>query len=299
MKSTIRTVFALAVFLEPAGCATFIELGALEKVDCVGSCVDASTPSPPNAGPVNSVSDGPQPIVLTPPTPTPPSPDAGSSMDASGSFDGPPDTGKDPTVDASDASDASATSEDIPFAGPSDSFDDGILEPTLWSPSDARVGRISERNGQLELLPTPGAVSFTHIKSRANYDARNRQIRVEAKEATVEASDSQVYLSLDEQSGYLSMGTYGANMVVVSSKRGVIAYEATHPYNAVTMRWWRFRETNGRTFSEYAAVATGPWMLLADIENPFPMNALTIELGAGSPSQKTSAKLAVFDNLNK
>jgi hypothetical protein len=314
MNFRSSVIVGTAIFLATGGCASIIDLGVLEKVSCIDDCGesggDASLPRVGNEDPLSGQqptdapsrphSTGSSGMDSGSDTVTPGRADAEASSDAGELGDagearetGPVDAGQVPVVDAC------ATCTPPLFAGPSESFDNGILQADIWTLSAPSNGQISERNSQLEILPIAGAREYASITSKAKYDVRGREVRVEVTQVLGNVRGSEAFLQLEHTSGVFWMGTRDADMVAAQDTNRSTTYISTRKYDSVAMRWWRLREANGRLYAEYAANATGPWQQLANAQNPFSMNAVAIALGAGATYASPAPSLAAFDNLNR
>jgi hypothetical protein len=139
IAARIPTFDAAAILVASGGCASLIDLGALEKFDCLGGCGDTR-----GDGSIASGVGTEAPLPAQPPDETKPDTLAhphstGSSETDAGGDSATPDfvdakqpssdTGAPGPVDAGQPllSDACATCESPLFVGPSEEFDDGVL----------------------------------------------------------------------------------------------------------------------------------------------------------------------------
>jgi hypothetical protein len=177
-----------------------------------------------------------------------------------------------------------------PAAGPSDTFDSGVLDPAKWvvSSSGSAAGVVSQ---ELQITHPAGAWTKATVTSAAPHDQTGRALQLQLKRAANGGQggstygETSIFLSVDA-TRYLELFVAGGSVTAwVNKGAGDVNLTPAWPrYDATAMQWLRFRESGGTVFFEYAAGATSPgtWTTLASVAKPFPLDAVRLQLAAGS-----------------
>jgi hypothetical protein len=202
-----------------------------------------------------------------------------------------------------------ATSGDFTFqtagsTGPSDTFDSNSIDPAKWVVTSAG-SNVAAVNQELEITHVSGAWTTGTIQSVAPYNETGRAVQVQLKRAANNGlggatfGETTIYLWVDATHYVQFFVASGSLSAWVNSGSGQVNLTPNWPaYTAVNMQWLRFRESGGTLYWEYAAGATSPgtWTVLASIADPFPLNAVTYKMKAGSNNK--IADTASFDNVS-
>lgn len=178
----------------------------------------------------------------------------------------------------------------------SDKFDDGSLSGWTISASGAVV---SERDGRLEVTPPVTTRGFGEILSGVT-DGRGDYATVELVSAgsqSVAALTS--WFQLQDAGTASNVALKVGQGVLRASKRigGAETVLASVPYDAQAVRWLRLREAFGRTYWEYSADRV-EWRTLHAETDPFAMNAVRLQIGAGKSAAAGNAGTVAFDNVS-
>ncbi len=184
-------------------------------------------------------------------------------------------------------------------AGPVETFDDNSMDASIWESWSDPGATIAERNQQLEIKPSNDN-GYAGITSRNMFDLQDRVCFVEVRQvANISSSKVETYFLVAESlSSYLLIYATANSLKFETSVNGNLTTLASSAYNNTAMRWWRFRESSGTIYAEYASTSAGPWSELGHATNPFSLAAVELELSTGSWDVISSPGTAIFDNLN-
>jgi hypothetical protein len=178
----------------------------------------------------------------------------------------------------------------------SDNFNDNARDTVKWN----GFGQIQEVNQRVEIRPLPSrsGVSFSGYSSRVTHDLTDSSIEVEVV---------QVLTQVNGTSTLLSAGPNDDNRVMIAIKNGLLTCLqvvggvsttlAVCPYDAVTHRWWRLRESQGTTWWEVSADGER-WTALFSKPNPLSFTASQFVIGAGTFLPIANPGIAIFDSFN-
>jgi hypothetical protein len=215
-------------------------------------------------------------------------------------------------VKSRDAAGNLATSVDLTFetlsvgpaVGPSDTFDGNVVDPAKWIVTEDG-STVSAANQQLEIAHAAGAWTKGTIQSATAHDQRGKALQVQVKRAANSGlggstfGETSIYLWIDATHSVSFFIAGGSLTAWVDNGPSEVNLTPGWPaYNATAMQWLRFREAGGTLYWEYASgtAAPGSWTQLAAIADPFPLDAVTLKIVAGS--NLTKADVAAFDNVD-
>jgi hypothetical protein len=212
-------------------------------------------------------------------------------------------------VKSTDASGNTAVSGDLTFStstaatGLNDTFDANVIDPSRWSITQSG-STVAAAGQELEITHPAGVWTKGSLRSTSTFDAAGKSVQVQLKRAANGGlggstyGETTIHLLLDT-GHYATFFVAGGSLTAwLNTGSGEANLTPAWPaYNATNMQWLRFRESGGRLYWEYASGATtpGPWNALASTTTPFAMNALGLELVAGSNVNVTD--VAKFDNV--
>ena len=185
--------------------------------------------------------------------------------------------------------------------GPNDAFDTNSLDPSQWTVTSTG-STVAAANQELEITHNGGSWTKGMLDS-ALYDQTGHSVQVQLKRAANAGrggstfGETAVFLRRDATHyAYFFIG--GGSMTAwVNRGSGEVNLSSGWPaYDSANMQWLRFRESGGTLYWEYSSSATGPWTVLAQTADPFPMTGMRFRISAGS--NVNAADMAQFDNVS-
>lgn len=190
-----------------------------------------------------------------------------------------------------------------PSASFADDFDDNARDAAKWK-LDALAGswdeQVSavEQSGRLEVTPlasTAGA-HYNGYLSASTWGATDARARVQVSQATQGAAETVFTLSRDVNN-WLRFVVQAGQLLFKSKLAGAEA-SASIAYDPAAHRWWSLRHDRARDEVSFETSADGrAWTRRRVVTHPFPLSAVTIELGAGSSASVADPGAAFFDNF--
>jgi hypothetical protein len=202
------------------------------------------------------------------------------------------------------SADFTLTTASAAATGPNDNFDSNTIDPARWT-AVPNGSSVVAANQELEITHLAGSWTKGAIQSVSPHDQTGRSLQLQMKRAANNGlggstyGETSVFLSLDA-THYVKFFVAGGSLTAwVSNGAGEVNITPSWPgYSATNVQWLRFRESGGTLYWEYASGATSPgaWTVLTSAADPFPMNAVTFKIVAGSNVQYTDT--AQFDNIS-
>ena len=164
---------------------------------------------------------------------------------------------------------------------------------------------VTAANQELEITHLPGSWTKGALQTVSPHDQAGRSVQLQIKRAANNGlggstyGETSVFLSRDATHYVRFLVAGGSLTAWVNQGSGEVNLTPAWPgYSATNVQWLRFRESGGTLFWEYASGATSPgaWTVLMSAADPFPMNAVTFKIVAGSNVQYTDT--AQFDNVS-
>ena len=182
-----------------------------------------------------------------------------------------------------------------------ENFDDNICNTAKWNQFTGGTSTISRTSGQL-ILNTPSLTTgsnYAGYDSVYSYNLTGSSLYAQVPQMVSTTTNAQCYMKL-----YLD----GSNSIQFIQQNGTINVQKTvagvttnlnagATYNLTTHQWWRFRESGGSTFFDFAPDGV-TWTNFGSFTNPFAVTALTLEMSAGTFQSETSPGSATFDYIN-
>ena len=189
-----------------------------------------------------------------------------------------------------------------PFA---DDFSSIAIDPARWtfgslyggstSVLDATIS-VVQRNGRLEITPRTNLAteSYYGVVSKDPVDLRGAAVSVEVTPA---GGTANTWLAVGSGANFLLIGREGAYLWFEQLVNGVRDF-TTATYNAAAHRVWRIRHDTATdaVFFELSPDGT-TWATGRQIPRAFALDAVRIELAAGTYLRETAPGVASFDNL--
>jgi hypothetical protein len=184
--------------------------------------------------------------------------------------------------------------------GPNDAFDNNSLDPSQWTATGGG-STVAAANQELEITHNGGSWTKGVVDS-ALYDQTGHSVQVQVKRAANAGrggstyGETAIFLRRDATHyAYFFIG--GGSMTAwVNRGSGEVSLTSGWPvYDSTSMQWLRFRESGGTLYWEYSSSGTGPWTVLAQTADPFPMTGMRFRISAGS--NLNAADMAQFDNV--
>jgi len=180
-----------------------------------------------------------------------------------------------------------------------DDFADG--EPSRkWGRSFVQPGCImSETGGELLFSLTSNTFAYCGNFSDKAYDLTGDTFAVEVPVVLNTATDgAETYLRVEaDQDNWLDFVENHGGLLFRKQIQGTTSLLALVTYDPVAHRFWRFRESGGKTYWETSPNGT-EWTVRAEAPNPVPVTALDVGLGAGAYNMVVAPGAAHFDNVN-
>lgn len=180
-----------------------------------------------------------------------------------------------------------------------DDFDDGV-RGRAWGLSWESGGcTLAEPGGRARVTPPPGPATATcAYATSARYDLADDAVTVEVPVMVNTATTTDAYLAVlvdgdnllrtVEEAGTLYFQRY------VGGTKTNLAFVA---YEPALHRWWRIREQGGVVRFQTAPDGVA-WTTRAEIATPFPVDAVTVQLAAGTWEPVASPGFVEFDRYN-
>jgi hypothetical protein len=195
------------------------------------------------------------------------------------------------------------------LAEPSDSFrddfDDNARDAAKWKAGtmvaplpgswDEQVTAV-ERQGRLEVTPraSRAGAHYNGYLSTSTWGATDARARVEVPQVTKGAAETVFTLARDATNWVRFVAQAG--QLLFKTKVG--SSETSVAYDATAQRWWSLRHDRA---SDELSFETSPdgraWTRRRVVARPFPLTAITVELGAGSSASVADPGAAFFDNF--
>lgn len=190
-----------------------------------------------------------------------------------------------------------------PSASFVDDFDDDARDAAKWK-LDALAGSWDEgvsaveQHGRLEVTPlaSQAGAHYNGYLSASTWVATDARARVEVSQATLGAAETVFTLSRDANNWLRFV--VRAGQLLFKSKLAGAETSASIAYDPAAHRWWSLRHESARDEVSFETSADGrAWTRRRVVAHPFPLSAVTIELGAGSSASVSEPGAALFDNF--
>jgi hypothetical protein len=195
----------------------------------------------------------------------------------------------------------------MPFA---DDFNDNLMDTAKWTLGaiEATLGggaeawdqtvAVVEQNQRLEITPAVGATGnhYNGYVSLQPWDLTNAGTSVEVIQAADGNADTYLALCVDGQNHY-KIEKEGGLINFAQIVAGVTT-ESSIAYSSIDHRFWRIRHiqaTNSVVFETSADEQV--WTIRWSVPQSLPVNALKVEIGAGTNQAETAPGSAIFDNF--
>lgn len=175
--------------------------------------------------------------------------------------------------------------------------DFAALDTAKWTLDGAGATVV---NGQLEIAAQPTAV-YHGIYSNAQYDLTASAIHLQSFDKIAGAASAQTTFTLQLDTQNHLAFIYEANgTLLFRSRAGGVDSVTSVPFDAATMRVWRFREAAGTVYWETSPDGT-TWAVQRSLANPFDLTALGVSAYAGyfdAAENGLATGRSIFDNVN-
>lgn len=185
-----------------------------------------------------------------------------------------------------------------PCSALTDDFEDGVASSAWDTPHAGSSCTMAEANGTLRIAVPAEAYTPCNYTSRSAYDLRGSTLSVELVDPPPLDADGYVELYFEAD---------GANYFQVRVKQGEIhctqvADEqctdlSSGQHSPTEHRWLRFREQDGTVYFETSRNGVD-WQFQTSSIEPFPVDAVSVRVGAGSYGEPTGPFEVRLDNLN-
>jgi hypothetical protein len=162
----------------------------------------------------------------------------------------------------------------------SDDFHSGLLAPNWFSAQSC----VTELPGEMRATPTPtGANTYCIVQPTASFHLTCDSVTVKVPQVTAQGQGPQtfIYVITTDNSHGLDLILEGGGFAYLIDKNQNIPLSDGGPYDPAGDLWWRLRESGGTLFFE-----TSPddqqWKVRAQNPDPFPLDDVTIAIGAGT-----------------
>jgi len=178
-----------------------------------------------------------------------------------------------------------------------DSFDDGVMDPSLWVPP-TDDSYTTETGGTIAVTLPSSTPLYSSMASLNRYDLTSSNLMIEVPQRLNNINGCETLLSIVKTPSIDFVGfVYTPNWLVIRRKVNNTQTDGGFTYNATTMRWWRIREQSGYTYWE-----TSPdsyvWTTRFYLPNPFAVTSMLVNFGAGTWQAIADPGIAKFDNIN-
>lgn len=187
-----------------------------------------------------------------------------------------------------------------------DEFDDGAPDATRWRLGTLKTPQtvwdkqvtVLEREGRLEVTPLAQKETshYNGYLSAAAWGAHGARASVEVAQATKGAAETIFTLALDAGNWFRFVAQSGR--LYFQFRVGGAESSSDIAYDPAQHRWWSIRHDATGDEVTFETSADGlVWTRRRVVPRQFPLNALTVELGAGSSASVDDPGVAVFDNF--
>jgi len=188
-----------------------------------------------------------------------------------------------------------------------DDFDDSLFDASLWRLGTLRTPQpgawdeavsVREWNGRLEVTPRSrqSGEHYNGYVSAATWSVRGARASVEAAQLTLGAAETTFTLALDPQNWFRFVARAG--QLMFRSRAANVETSAAVAYDPAPHRFWSFRHDRASDQVSFETSADGrTWARQRVVPRPFPLSAMTVELGAGTSTSVVTPGAALFDNF--
>jgi PKD repeat protein len=192
-----------------------------------------------------------------------------------------------------------------------DDFNDNVRDATKWTLGTITGGinlgaagfdsalSVLERNARLEITPRSGVQSdhYSGYLSAKAWDMTGASVSVEVPQvAQGGATDTELAACLDYQNFYMIVEENGG--LYFQEIAGGARTSASTIYDPARHRFWRIRHDATADTINFETSADGlAWVVQRTVARHIPVNALKLELSAGTWRAETITAPAFFDNF--
>jgi hypothetical protein len=191
----------------------------------------------------------------------------------------------------------------------SDNFDDNIMDPNKWqfgaiAPAltggpnawDNKVS-VVEQGQQMQVAPlTRSGNHYNGYISVPSIDLTNASAAVQIVDAANGNADTYLAVDIDSQNNY-KIQEEGGFLYFAEVNAGVVN-QISIPYDPVAHQFWRIRHIQSTDSVVFETSRDGDtWTLRNSLPRKLAVNAMTMEIGAGTDQSVSGAGTAIFDNF--
>jgi hypothetical protein len=178
-----------------------------------------------------------------------------------------------------------------------DNFNGNAIDTDKWGFS----GPSRQVNQRLE-IPLVGYEdnSYGFLGSNASYDLTDSEMSIEVVQTLNTSPDTETSLDAtkSDYTDWICLSVRGGQLRAFQVFNDVdTVYYASIPYDCARHRWWRIRESHGKTYFETSPDGEA-WDLLVCIPSPPYLNSVYFTFGAATLSYVASPGVAIFDSFN-
>jgi hypothetical protein len=191
----------------------------------------------------------------------------------------------------------------------SDNFDDNVMDPNKWqlgaiAPTliggpnawDTKV-TVAEQNQQMQVSPVTRTGShYNGYVSVPSIDLTNASAAVQVVDVANGNADTYLAVDIDSQNNY-KIQQEGGLLYFAEVSAGVVN-QVSIPYDPIAHQFWRIRHIQSTDSVVFETSRDGiTWTLRNSLPRDLAVNAMKMEIGAGTNQSVTGAGTASFDNF--
>jgi hypothetical protein len=188
----------------------------------------------------------------------------------------------------------------------SDNFDDGVIDLFKWTPGlfsrsalfvDPLVA-VSEHTGRLNIFPDALAEGnhYNGLKSASAWNLTDSSASVEVVD-TADNKAVTIFAVGTDKNNWFAFRAKGGTLYL-EQRVAAVTTKTSIAYDRTAARFWRIRHDAATdTIVFETSPDEGTWATAWTIPRPFPINAVRIELSAGTGEIIAVPGVAIFDNV--